>query len=196
LVTDAGMPGISDPGSFLVNVVRENNYDIVVIPGPSSLTASIALSGFRPNSWLFAGFFPKDTSKKKEIIKAYINSKGHLLFFESAKRLYETLLWIKTNFGINPKVCIFREITKVYEEVSCFELFSIEEKFELSATKGEIVVALESIDLLEDNEKIYDLANELIKLGVEPSNLSKLFSKYIGINKNWLYKRLLEDQRQ
>lgn len=194
LVTDAGMPGISDPGSFLVNAVRENNYDVVVIPGPSSLTASIALSGFKPNSWLFAGFFPKDTSKRKEIIKAYIGSKGHLVFFESAKRLYETLLWIKKNFEINPKVCMFREITKVYEEVNCFELFSIEGKADLSSVKGEIVVALESIDLIEDNERFYELAIELIKLGVEPSNLSKLFAKYIGINKNWLYKKLLRDQ--
>jgi 16S rRNA (cytidine1402-2'-O)-methyltransferase len=189
------MPGISDPGSFLVNLVRKNNYDVVVIPGPSSLTSSIALSGFKPNSWLFAGFFPKDTSKRKEIIKAYIGSKEHLIFFESAKRLYETLLWIKTNFEINPNVCIFREITKVYEEVICFELFSVEERSDLSSIKGEIVVALESIDLTEDNERFYELATELIKLGVEPSNLSKLFAKYIGVNKNWLYKKLLRDQQ-
>ncbi len=195
LVTDAGMPGISDPGSFLVNLVRENNYDVVVIPGPSSLTASIALSGFKPNSWLFAGFFPKDTSKRKEVIKAYMDSKGHLIFFESAKRLCETLLWIKANFEINPKVCVLREITKVYEEVNCFELFSVEDKAGLSTVKGEIVVALESIDLAEDNERFYELAADLIRLGVEPSNLSKLFAKHIWINKNWLYKKLLQNKQ-
>ncbi|AEE13868.1 protein of unknown function UPF0011 [Thermodesulfobium narugense DSM 14796] len=194
LITDAGMPGISDPGSFLVDLVRKNNYEVLVIPGPSSLTASIALSGFKPNLWLFSGFFPKDKSKRKEIINAYTYSGGHLIFFESAKRLFDTLFWIKNNFKINPRVCVFREITKVYEEVISFELFSIEEKSELSNIKGEIVVALESIGTFIDKEKgSYQLALELKKLGIEPSRIARLFSKYLGVNKNWLYKQLLQD---
>ncbi|WP_267894128.1 16S rRNA (cytidine(1402)-2'-O)-methyltransferase [Thermodesulfobium acidiphilum] len=192
LITDAGMPGISDPGSFLVDLVRKNNYEIIVIPGPSSLTASIALSGFKPNLWLFPGFFPKDNSKRKEIINAYVYSGGHLIFFESAKRLFDTLLWIRNNFKFNPRVCVFKEITKIYEEVICFELSLIEEKLESSNIKGEIVVALESAGTFVDKEEeSYQLALELIKLGIEPSRVVRLLSKYLGVNKNCLYKKLL-----
>lgn len=193
LITDAGMPGISDPGSFLVDLVRKNDYEVIVVPGPSSLTASIALSGFKPNLWIFTGFFPKDKSKRTQIIKTYLYSGSHLLFFESAKRLFDTLLWIRTNFKINPRTCVFKEITKVHEKVICFELSSFENEVELNNIRGEFVVALESSGIFVDNEKFYELALELTKIGLESSRVSKLLSKYLGINKNWLYEKLLHN---
>jgi 16S rRNA (cytidine1402-2'-O)-methyltransferase len=135
--SSAGTPGISDPGNRLVNFVREKfkDFEIIPIPGPSSLTTFLSVCGFNVNRFLFLGFLPKKKRKKYfEIIK---NIKIPVVIFESPYRLNKTLLELK-NIG-KDKVVIGRELTKIYEEIKILDLKEIEEEIKV---KGEVILLI------------------------------------------------------
>lgn len=115
LVTDAGTPGISDPGSLLISTIREKYPDlkIVSIPGPSALTAALSISGVPTHEFIFLGFMPHKKGRQT-IFKEIQESEKTVIFYESTHRILKTLESLK---GINKKVTLVREITKIYEEV-------------------------------------------------------------------------------
>lgn len=116
LVTDAGMPGISDPGAELVRRAREAGVLVTVIPGPSAVTSAIALAGFGGSAFHFLGFLPRRTSKRREAILELRSLACPIVFFESPRRIQETLAELHELLGPRA-VVIGRELTKKFEEV-------------------------------------------------------------------------------
>ncbi len=151
LVTDAGTPGISDPGSLLVSKIRENFQDkiksnelkIEAIPGPSALTAALSIAGVPSHEFIFLGFMPHKKGRET-IFKEIEKEDRTVIFYESTHRILKTLESLK---NIKKKITIVREITKIYEEVlqgSAEEILEILNNNE-EKQKGEFVVIVSEI---------------------------------------------------
>lgn len=115
LVTDAGTPGISDPGSMLISTIREKypELKIVSVPGPSALTSALSIAGVPTNEFIFLGFMPHKKGRET-LFKEIAESERTIVFYESTHRIIKTL---ESLLKINKKITIVREITKIYEEV-------------------------------------------------------------------------------
>ncbi|TGK17221.1 16S rRNA (cytidine(1402)-2'-O)-methyltransferase [Leptospira fluminis] len=116
LVSDAGTPGVSDPGSQLVRVLRENEIPVVPIPGASALTALLSVSGWQVQPTLFLGFLSEKKGKKRNQLKEWESFEGVLAVFESVHRIKDTLLAAREIFPQSP-ILVGRELTKLHEEI-------------------------------------------------------------------------------
>lgn len=145
LVTDAGTPGISDPGTRLVSLIRENEIEIEIIPGASALTAALSGSGFDTSKFLFLGFLPKKKGRKT-IFEKIKNTEETIVFYESPHRILKTL---EELIEVVPKrkIGIYKEITKIHEEFINGTAAEVLEFFNSNPdkVKGEFVVIIESI---------------------------------------------------
>lgn len=143
LVTDAGTPGISDPGNELINYILKNdpNIKIVPIPGPSAITTALSVSGFKTNKFVFIGFLPK--KKRKKLLEWLKESKITFAFYESPKRIVKTLNVLEEYFGEEKRVLIARELTKLHESLYRGKISEVRENLSVSVVKGEIVVVVE-----------------------------------------------------
>lgn len=143
LVTDAGTPGISDPGNELIDYLLkiEPNSKIVPIPGPSALTASLSVSGFKTNKFYFIGFLPK--KGKENLLKDLLDKDITFCFFESGKRIIKTLEVINKIGGGERRIVIARELTKIYEEVLRGKVSDFVNKEKINK-KGEFVIIVSS----------------------------------------------------
>ena len=164
LISDAGTPSISDPGSILVNECVKNNIDIIPLPGPSSVISAVSISGFS-EKFFFYGFFPEKEKELKEDLKYLSQLNSSIVFFSSPKKIKRVLSSIKLNFS-GRKILICREMTKYFEEFIRSNVDKIDKlNFE---TKGEltIVISEKNIDkkvsqkLSESDKK---LINKMIK---------------------------------
>jgi 16S rRNA (cytidine1402-2'-O)-methyltransferase len=140
LVTDAGTPGISDPGNELVSFIleKEANIKIVPIPGPSAITAALSVSGMKLNKFIFLGFWPK--KKATKLISLIKLIKLPFVFYESPFRIIKTLRLIEENFGGESEVFIARELTKMYETHYRGSVSEVIEKLGEDKVRGEVVV--------------------------------------------------------
>jgi len=119
LVSDSGTPAISDPGSRLVSLVREqfSGVEVIVIPGPSAVTAALSVSGLPASEFLFLGFLPHKKGREK-LFKEIAESKRTIVFYESPHRFMKTLGFLEKYLDKKRKVTIARELTKIYEEIT------------------------------------------------------------------------------
>lgn len=143
LVTDAGTPGISDPGNELIDflLAQDVSIKIVPVPGASALTATLSVCGFRADKFIFVGFLPK--KKRQKLFTWLKESKMTFAFFDSPFRLHKTLLDLKEHFGGEVRILIAREITKMYETLYRGILSDIENSLPKNI-KGEVVVVVEN----------------------------------------------------
>ncbi len=143
IVSDAGTPGLSDPGARVFRLLVEEDLKLSVIPGPSAIVAALAASGLDTESFAFGGFYPRQSKDKKAWLKKFDTFSGLIVFFESPKRLSRTMDELSEVWG-ERKCCVAREITKLYEE---FIRGSVEEVAgrlrAADMVKGEIVVIVE-----------------------------------------------------
>ena len=145
LITDAGTPCISDPGYLLVNACRKKEINIFSIPGPSSLIASLSISGLPSDSFYFEGFLPKKKGRQTKF--NFLNTlECTIIIFESPKRVLKTLLDVEKYMGGERRISIHREITKMYEEAFWGSVNESIDHFSNKNCKGEFVfiVAKES----------------------------------------------------
>ena len=180
IISDAGTPGISDPGRIIVNECIKHGFDIYPVPGPSAVTASVSISGFS-EKYYFYGFFPEKNKDIKEDFKILSNLNCSIVFFISPKKINKAIGFIK-NFFFDRKILICREISKLYEEhirtnVNKLELFN-------KLPKGELTIVL-SEKYVKKN--IYKKLNESDKKNIKKmiKNLTvKDIINLIGQNKN------------
>ena len=142
LVSDAGTPGISDPGNELIAFLIEKEPDIKIIPvpGPSALTTALSVSGFRADKFVFLGFLPK--KKRSKLFSWLKEGKYTFCFYESPKRILKTLEVLKEEFS-NRKVFIARELTKLHESLYRGGISEVIKGLQKDPVKGEIVVIVE-----------------------------------------------------
>ena len=141
LVTDAGTPGISDPGYRLVSLCRENEISMTVIPGPCALIAALSLSALPTDSFIFAGFLPVKSGGRKKRLEEFANETRTVILYESPHRLLKTLKDLQEIFP-NTEVVVAREITKKFEEVRRGKASELLAHFSKTSPKGEFVLLL------------------------------------------------------
>ncbi len=142
LVSDAGTPGISDPGFRLIQIAIENQIPIVPIPGPSAVITALSVSGLPTDAFLFKGFLPHKSKKRRDLLKQLEESKETLIFYESPHRITETLKDILDILG-DREIVLTRELTKIYEEILRGKISEIQNQIGERKLKGEITLAVE-----------------------------------------------------
>ena len=140
LVTEAGTPGIADPGQKLIEETVKSKIKVVCLPGPSAVTAALSVSGFKTDEFLFLGFLPKKKGRKK-LIQDLKKEKRTLVIYESPYRILKTLQELKLNLG-DREAMVARELTKKFEEVYRGKLSKIINKIK---TKGEFVIVIKGM---------------------------------------------------
>ena len=140
LVTDAGMPGISDPGSELVTAAAQAGFKVEVVPGPSAVTAALALSGFPGDAFLFLGFLPRRNKDRQAALRRAATSAVPLVVFEAPHRLRAMLADLEAAFGDRPLV-VCRELTKFHEEV--FRGTPTQALEHFASPRGEVVLVVQ-----------------------------------------------------
>ena len=182
LISDAGTPAISDPGSILVNECIKNSVDVFPIPGPSSVTAAMSISGFS-EKFFFYGFFPEKKKILEEDLKNLSNLNTCLVFFISSKKINKIIPFLKKNFS-GRKILICKEMTKYYEEFIRSEIDKIDTlnlnlKGELTLIVSEIIKYKKASQTLSESDKkiINKMINKFtIKEIVELINKEKKLS--------------------
>lgn len=149
LVTDAGMPGISDPGEDLVRACIEKEIPMTTIPGPTAFVSGLVLSGQILKDFVFCGFLPSEKKPREEKLSELIGLPYTMVFYEAPHRLKKTLQALQSSFGDNRQIAIARELTKKYEEVLRFSLAEAVAYYETTTPKGEFVLILQGKDRQE-----------------------------------------------
>jgi 16S rRNA (cytidine1402-2'-O)-methyltransferase len=142
LVSDAGTPGISDPGFRLIQLAIEGQIPIVPIPGPSAAITALSVSGLPTDAFLFKGFLPHKSKKRRDLLKELEEIKETLIFYESPHRISETLKDILEILG-DREIVLTRELTKVYEEIIRGKVSEIRNRVGEKKLKGEITLVIE-----------------------------------------------------
>ena len=144
LISDAGTPGISDPGYLLVNKARENNINVFCLPGATSIIPALIQSGFATEEFSFYGFLPHKKGRKLKLQKIF-NQNSTIILLESPHRLIKLLKELKEEYNNNRLISISREITKIYEENIRGTAEELLLHFESKKVKGEIVVVIDKV---------------------------------------------------
>ena len=190
LVSDAGTPLISDPGSELLKILKENNIPITSIPGACAVTTFLTHIPRSTEEFVFIGFISRVKKQQIEILEKYKYT--NCVFYESPNRLIETLENIQDAFGSDKKIAVGRELTKIFEEVKIGTVAEIIDYYRENILKGEIVVmvfASETKDMAE--EEIKEKISKLKQKGFSPKDISVIISELYDVNKNLIYKLAL-----
>ncbi len=141
LVSDAGTPGISDPGFLLVRACIEKDIDIEVLPGATAFVPALVASGLPCDRFVFEGFLPHKKGRQKRL-KSLSEEQRTMIFYESPYRLVKALREMKEYFGQSRQAAVAREISKIYEEIKRGTLAELETYFSQKEVKGEIVIVV------------------------------------------------------
>ena len=192
LISDAGTPSISDPGSILVNECAKHDIDIIPIPGASAVVSAVSISGFS-EKFLFYGFFPEKTKTLVDDLKILSEVNCSLVFFISAKKINKIIPFIKKNFS-GRRIIICREITKLYEEFIRTDI-DLLEPLE-SNLKGEITIVIsepknekKTSQILDESDK-RNIKRLINKLSVK--EITNLINENKNISKKEIYNYCLK----
>ena len=196
LISDAGTPLINDPGFNLVRSAKQENINVVPIPGASSPIAALSVSGLPADSFTFLGFVPTKDSDKINFLEKLKYSSGTSIFFESPSRILKTTTLIKEIFGPKRNVCLAKEISKIHETIITGDIDEIIYYLEESPDhqKGEFVVLIGGLNNKEIDEKLV-LLNEIIPhllKEMSASKAAKLAAKITSLDKDTCYKAIIE----
>ena len=195
IVTDAGMPCISDPGEDLIKLCEERGIKTVVIPGPSAVVSALAVSGLETGRFCFEGFLSVNKKSRNEHLQSLKNERRTMIFYEAPHKLPATLRDLYSAFG-DRKLSIVRELTKIHEEVIRTTTAYAAENYADGSVKGELVLVLEGAKESETEEKYtleyaVELAKKLIENGEKPTAAAKSAAEMTGFKKNEIYRELL-----
>lgn len=200
LVSDAGMPVISDPGQNLIKYLTQNNYNVVTVPGVTAVITAIVKSGFDSTRFTFEGFLSVNKKQRKARLESLVNETRTMVFYEAPHKILATLKDMFEYFG-NRNICIARELTKIHEEYLHLTISDAIEKIESVGIKGEIVLVIEGVNELEiisskqkKNSDIssVELVKQYISQGKSKKDAIKEVAKIKGVNKNEVYKECLD----
>lgn len=194
LVTDAGMPAISDPGEDLVRCCRERELPIESVPGPSALITALAISGMPSGRFCFEGFLSVNKSSRLEHLESLRLEERTIIFYEAPHKLAATLSDMLKTFG-DRRIALVKELTKLHEDCEITTLSAAAEKYAETAAKGEFVLIVSGADKADDaqytQEDAVKMAKEFIKNGMSPSAAAKSAAGATGLRRNEIYKELI-----
>ena len=191
VVTDAGMPCISDPGEVLVKLCAEKGIDVKVVPGPSAVVSAVALSAMGAKRFMFEGFLPVPKKERAERLELLRGETGLMVFYEAPHKLKTTLADLCDFFGGERKIALCRELTKIHEEVLRMTLSEACSYYSEHEPKGEFVLVLEGASGDADEEITIEQALEqvrrLVDMGERPVDACKAVAKESGLRKSDIY---------
>jgi 16S rRNA (cytidine1402-2'-O)-methyltransferase len=194
LVSDAGMPTVSDPGAEAVRIVQDEGLSLTVIPGPSAVTTAITLSGFGGDRFSFEGFLPKKGKERSRRLHQLGFEDRPVVMFASPHRLAGDLRDLLDVVGVDRKVAVTREMTKLHEEVWVGTLGEAVERW-TGEIKGEITLVLEGGSLTPVTaEAAIAEARSLVDAGNSPSDAARSVAQDSGVSRRVIYQALLEGQ--
>jgi len=190
LVSDAGMPLICDPGEIIVKKAKENNFDVICVPGPCAALSALVSSGLDASKFTFYGFIPKSTLLRKSILRSIWESKNTSIIYESPKRVLKLLIDLKKICGGDRKIVLMKELTKRFERHYGNSIDDVIKEIEIKEPKGEftLIISGNSENALVNEISLIEDLKELIKAGLSNASASNYLSKKSGLSKNAIYK--------
>ena len=205
LVSDAGMPRISDPGESLIKYLKQNGYPVTVVPGVTALTTAVAMSSIDSETFTFEGFLPMRPTRRRERLEKLKYETRLMVFYEAPHKILNTLKDLYKYLG-DRNICIARELTKVHEECLDTTLKEAIAIIEKNGIKGEIVllvegnkagdVELENKKMIESGESTLtnkELVEKYVLDGMTKKEAIKQVAKKRGLNKNEVYMECVEN---
>ena len=197
LISDAGMPGISDPGEDLIRLAIENNIEVDVLPGASAFVIALVGSGLNTYKFVFEGFLDRDKKLRRSRLEEVKEEERTMIFYESPHRLKDTLKDMLKILG-NRKISVNRELTKKYQEVIREDIETVINIFNEKEAKGEFVLIVDGFKgektLVNDysnlNEREY--VEALLEDGMSKKDAIKVVCKERKLKKDFVYKQVLD----
>lgn len=199
LITDAGTPGISDPGEDLVRICYEEGIEVTSLPGPAACVTALTMSGLPTRRFVFEAFLPRDKKERAMVLEQLKNETRTIILYEAPHHLIKTLEELQVVLG-NRKIAVCRELTKRYEEKTLSTISDILDFYKENEPRGEYVLVLEgkSFEEIAEEEKKYWEAMTLEEhmavyenQGIDRKEAMKLVAKDRGISKRDVYQALL-----
>ncbi|MBO5396561.1 MAG: 16S rRNA (cytidine(1402)-2'-O)-methyltransferase [Clostridia bacterium] len=194
LVTDAGMPAISDPGQDLVRLCHESGIKVNTVPGPSAIITALALSGLEVSRFTFEGFLTGNKPKRREHLEEIKTERKTMVFYEAPHKLAATLHDLHTALG-DRKIALIKELTKIHENIEFGTLSELDGKYDGVKLKGEYVIIIEAKteeEIASESDEIdpVELAKSYIAEGLSINEAAKKAAKETNTKKSDIYREL------
>ena len=199
-VTDAGTPGISDPGEVLVAECIASGIEVVSLPGATAFVTALTVSGLPTGRFVFEGFLPKDKKEKQRILDDLREETRTIILYEAPHRLKETLAMLEGALGADRRIALCRELTKIHEEILRFTIKEAEAHYADKDPKGEYVLVIEgrsADELIREKRRVYDEISvrehfeRYISTGMNKKEAMKAVAEDRGVTKRDIYRELL-----
>ena len=195
LITDAGTPAISDPGVALVAAARERGIQVVTIPGPNAVAASVAVSGIPGDRYLFLGFIPRKGTDRRRFLLTVAQSQWTVVIFEAPNRVTQLLADLVGACGPDRQAAVSRELTKVFEETRAGTLQELSEHYAEAPVRGEVTVVIAGTGKEHVEERPPDpgeRARALLAEGLSRRDAANRLAEETGISRNTAYRLVME----
>lgn len=195
LITDAGTPAISDPGVALVAAARARGIQVVTIPGPTAVAASLSVSGIGGDRYLFLGFLPRKGSDRRRLLLTVAQSEWTVVLFEAPNRVTQLLADLIAVCGPERQAAVSRELTKVFEETRSGTLQELSEHYAEAPVRGEVTVVLAGTGKEHVEERSPDpqeRARNLLAEGLSRKDVANRLAEETGISRNTAYRLVNE----
>lgn len=201
IITDAGTPGISDPGEELVRQCYEAGIEVSSVPGPAACITALTMSGLQTRRFSFEAFLPSDKKERQQVLEELKNESRTMIIYEAPHHLLQTLKELKETLG-DRKMTLCRELTKKFEETQQSLISNLISKYEYEAPRGEYVLVIEGKSFKEkitekqEDWKILSVSEHMkyyTDQGIEKKEAMKKVAKDRGVSKRDIYKECIDD---
>lgn len=190
LITDSGMPGVSDPGYRAINLALEKNFPIQVLPGASAVTTALLLSGLPSDRFAFEGFAPRTDVARDKFLEELAEEERTMIFFEAPHRVAAFLQSATKSFGENRRAAVCREMTKTYEEVQRGTLVRLFDWANSKEMLGEFTIVISGFskrDVTHSEDEIAGLVKRLESAGISRKEAISTVAKELGVPKRSVF---------
>ena len=198
LVSDAGTPGISDPGAALVRAVWDGGGRVIPVPGPSAVATALSAAGFGADRFLFLGFVPRKGTDRQRLLRIVAESEWTVVLFEAPNRVVDLLTDLVTLTGPDRQGAVARELTKMYEEIRRGTLAELASHYAAGEPRGEVTLVIEGVPRRDESASADDLAAgralaaRLLEEGTTAKDSVRILVAQLGLPRNTAYQLVME----
>lgn len=198
LVSDAGTPGISDPGAALVRAVWDGGGRVIPVPGPSAVATALSAAGFGADRFLFLGFVPRKGPDRQRLLRIVAESEWTVVLFEAANRVVDLLNDLVALAGPDRQGAVARELTKMYEEIRRGTLAELAGHYAAGEPRGEVTLVIEGVHRRDEGASADDLAAgralaaRLLEEGTTAKDAVRILMAQLGLPRNTAYQLVME----